>query len=188
MDLEQTNVTPEEKSAVATSLFSLERQDIIFRRVKDLFQKSGMSVKQLSRVTEIPERTLTRYFAGKTKDPHFYTLCTMIIAMGGDVNMILGVSPLKPIDTADKNPYGQLIDSYRNEAKTLRSALEKITDDLTKLTVRISHANKTALILAIALIIIVAVFCTLEIIDLSNPDWGRYQWAMESLLSFLERI
>ena len=188
MDLELKNPTPEEVSDGTTALFTPEKQDTIFRRMNDLFDRYGRNVTMLSRVTDISERTISRYFSGKTKDPHFYTLCTMIIAMGGDVNQILGITPTQVIDTEDRNPYGQLIESYRNEAQTLRAALNKITADLDALTARISHAHKLIAIRTIALIVVISIFCALEIIDLCNPSWGRYQWALDLFRSFLHKV
>ena len=190
MNNEIIAATPEERSDGTTALFTPKKQDEVFARMKALYERSGMSSAQLANVTYISERTISRYFAGKTKDPHFYTLCTMIIALGGDINEITGVSvpsvsvPSAPAD----NPYGDLITSYRNEAKTLRSALEQITSDLTALTARLASANKFIAIRTIALIAVIAVFCALEIVDICNPDWGRYQWVVELFGSFLHKV
>ncbi len=188
MDNELTNVTIEEHDGGTTAMFTPEKQEEVFQRMKALFDRSGMTYSQLSRVTYISERTITRYFAGKTKDPHFYTLCTMIIAMCGDVNEILGITPSPDAPTPSSDPYGELIESYRNEAKTLRTAIEKITGDIGSLTARIAAAHKIIAVRTVIMILVIAVFCVLEIVDLCRPDWGRYQWALDLFGSFLHRM
>ena len=36
--------------------------------------------------------------------------------------------------------------------------------------------------------LLLCVFCVLEIVDLCNPDWGRYQWATELFGDFLRKL
>lgn len=187
MATETTNLRAEEHVETPTSLFTLARQEEIYRKVKALLDASGMTLQQLSRVTYISERTLSRYFTGKTKDPHFYTLCTIIIALGGDVDEILGVS--SPTESApQENPYADLITSYRNEAKTLRAALDNITADLSSLCASIARTKRVITIRTIALLVVISIFCVLEIVDLCNPDWGRYQWVTEMFGHYLEKV
>lgn len=175
MDFDPTNVVTEDHSDGTTSLFTADKQEDTYRRMQELLTKSGMTYSQLARVTYISERTITRYFHGKTKDPHFYTLCTMIIALGGDVNEILGVSP-KAAAPAE-NPYTELITAYRDHTTTLTSAVD-----------RMASRAKFLTIILFVLCLLVLTFTALEIVDLCNPNWGRYQWAVELFGSFLHKV
>ncbi len=188
MDFEKNN-TPESGEYIFTSFITPERQKEILKRMNELFERSGLTIQQLSQHTYIADTTLTRYFSGKTKNPHFYTMVTMIIAMGGDVNEILGITLPEQSDTAPaENPYGELLDSYREEARTLRSAVDTLTKNLDALTAKITGMSKVVAFRTIALFVVIAVFCVLEVVDICNPDWGRYQWAVEMFGTFLQRV
>lgn len=189
MTTEPTNLPIDEHSDTSTSLFTPAKQEEIFAKIKALHSSSGITIQQLSRVTYISERTLSRYFSGKTKDPHFYTLCTIIIALGGDVNEILGISsPSSDGSAPSDNPYGDLILSYRNEAQTQRAVLENITSTLGTITGKLTHTRRLNTICVIFLLVVISVFCILEIVDLCNPDWGRYQWVTDLFGHFLEKV
>lgn len=181
---------------VFTSFVTPAKQQEILNRMNDLFDQSGMTLVQLSKVTDISVSALDRYFNGNTKNPHFYTMVTMIIAMGGDIYDILGTS--RPADAPApqaENPYGNLLDAFRSEVEALRAdreansaALEK----LSKAVVDLSGANRRKRILNIitasALFVFIILFAVLEIVDLCSPDWGRYQWTAEIVGNFLGKV
>ena len=181
---------------VFTSFVTPKKHQEILERMNVLFESSGMSAAQLSRMTSISESTITRYFSGDTKNPHFYTMVTMILAMGGDMNEILGLTlPSQSDGEVPENPYGELLDSYREEVKnlreetgTLRTVIESLRTDFDALTKQIGLMARTTTVRTIVLVIIIGIFCTLEIIDICNPDWGRYQWATELFHNFLYNI
>ena len=176
---------------VHTALFTPEKEQAVLRRVGELNERSNMSIQELSRITHLSESTVVRYVTGKTKNPHLYTMVTLIVAMGGDIYEILGIAPPDdpvPVSAPVGNPYGELIESFREEAVTLRAAVESLVKDLDALTHKITGMSRVVAARTIALLIVVGVFCVLEIVDLCNPDWGRYQWAIELFQSFLHKV
>ena len=176
---------------VRTSLFTPEKEEAVLRRLNELYKNSGISIPSLVRVTGLSESTVTRYVTGKTKDPHVFTMVTLIVAMGGNLYDILGlVPPSDPVAVSAPvgNPYGELLDSFREENSTLRSAVDKITGILETMSAKLNRTSKTIALLSACLCIVVALFCVLEVIDLATPNWGRYQWVTEMFGQFLQNV
>lgn len=56
--------------------------------LKELKKKTGMSTKQISDKTNLPERTISRIFAGETDHPYADTLDLIVKALGYDLGDI----------------------------------------------------------------------------------------------------
>ena len=57
--------------------------------LKDLKKKTGMTPKQISEKTNLPERTINRIFSGDTNNPYVDTLHRIATALGGSLDDIL---------------------------------------------------------------------------------------------------
>ena len=57
--------------------------------LKELKKAKGMTTKQISDATKIPESTIKRIFAGDTTDPYVSTIHRIVIALGGSLDHIL---------------------------------------------------------------------------------------------------
>ena len=56
--------------------------------LKDLKKKTGMSVKQIADMTNLPERTVSRIFSGDTDNPYVDTLRRIVSVLGGSLDDI----------------------------------------------------------------------------------------------------
>ena len=56
--------------------------------LKELKKKTGMSAKQIAEKTNLPERTVSRIFAGETDHPYADTLDLIVKALGYDLGDI----------------------------------------------------------------------------------------------------
>ena len=56
--------------------------------LKELKKQSGMSSKQIAEMTNLPERTVTRIFAGESDHPYADTLDRIVKALGYDLGDI----------------------------------------------------------------------------------------------------
>ena len=56
--------------------------------LKELKKQSNLSTKQIVDKTKLPERTVTRIFAGETDHPRVDTLHLIVTALGGSLNDI----------------------------------------------------------------------------------------------------
>lgn len=57
--------------------------------LKELKKAKGMTSKQISDITKIPESTVKRIFSGDTPDPYVSTIHRIVIALGGSLDHIL---------------------------------------------------------------------------------------------------
>lgn len=57
--------------------------------LKELKKSKGMTSKQISDATKIPESTIKRIFSGETEDPYISTIHRIVIALGGSLDHIL---------------------------------------------------------------------------------------------------
>ena len=56
--------------------------------LKELKKSKGMTSKQISDITKIPESTIKRIFSGETDNPYVDTLHRIVIALGGSLDDI----------------------------------------------------------------------------------------------------
>lgn len=56
--------------------------------LKEMKRMTGKSSKQIADLTKLPERTVTRIFAGETDHPRVDTLHLIVTALGGSLNDI----------------------------------------------------------------------------------------------------
>ena len=176
---------------VRTSLFTPEKEEAVLRRLNELYKNSGISIPSLVRVTGLSESTVTRYVTGKTKDPHVFTMVTLIVAMGGNLYDILGlIPPSDPVAVSAPvgNPYGELIDTCISAAQSSQASNEKLASSVEILSKKLNRNNRIIILLSAVLALFLCVFCVLEIVDLCTPEWGRYQWATELYSHFLQKV
>ena len=57
--------------------------------LNELKKSKGMTLKQISDATKIPESTIKRIFAGDTIDPYVSTIHRIVTALGGSLDHIL---------------------------------------------------------------------------------------------------
>lgn len=57
--------------------------------IKELKKSKGMSVKQISEATKLPEKTVARIFSGETDNPYVDTLHRIVTVLGGSLDDIL---------------------------------------------------------------------------------------------------
>lgn len=71
----------------------IDNPDIIFERIIALKEESGMTFDEISLKSKVPLTSVKRYFNGETKSPGFLLLSSIIVALGGSVDEILGLVP-----------------------------------------------------------------------------------------------
>lgn len=79
--------TEEEVTPAAGDFYA----SIDFVSLVSLFKKSNLTYQQLSDMTGISPSTLNRFFQGKVKNPSFYNVVSIIKALGGSVDELVGI-------------------------------------------------------------------------------------------------
>lgn len=71
----------------------IDNSDMILEKVIALKEESGMTFDEISLRSKVPLSSVKRYFNGETKSPGFLLLSSIIVALGGSVDEILGLIP-----------------------------------------------------------------------------------------------
>ena len=62
---------------------------MITAKLKALKEKSGLTVAEWSRKSNIPEDTINKILQGSTKDPRFQTIVDLVLAAGGSIDELI---------------------------------------------------------------------------------------------------
>ncbi len=87
--------------------------------LKDLRKETGMTVKQIAELTNLPERTVSRIFSGDTDNPYVDTLHRIVTVLGGSLDSILADTKVVVGGT---------------DLKTLQEQNDKLNEQLSLLT------------------------------------------------------
>ncbi len=116
--------------------------------LKELKKKSGMSVKQISEGTLMPERTISRIFTGETDSPTITTLIPIINFLGGsfdeifaDTKAIVGDKTLATLQ-ADIAVITAERDSIAAENKILADKVAVQTKEIELLNIKLMYTEK----------------------------------------------
>ncbi len=69
---------------------------MIYKKLKDLKEKSKMSNHEISELSGVPESTINRIFSGHTDNPSFQTICDIVLALDGSLDDFVGNKCYKP--------------------------------------------------------------------------------------------
>ena len=100
----------------------------------------NFSYEDIANLSGIPLQTVRNIYTGKTPDPRFGTVAKMIIAMGGDLNEIIGYEKKKEIEVNStvslKETYemriADLIKSYETRIEDIKALCDQRVDDVQK--------------------------------------------------------
>lgn len=111
--------------------------------LKELKKKTGMSVKQISEKANLPERTVSRIFAGETDHPRIDTLGQIVNAIGctmqdifADTNVVVASEKLVEIKEvaevveAERDIIAVENDMLKTKVAALSTELELVKKDL----------------------------------------------------------
>lgn len=111
--------------------------------LKELKKQSGMSTAQIVKVTNLPERTVTRIFSGDTPNPLASTLHSIVTALGGSLDDILADSKLV-VGNKDLVALQEKVDSLNAENERLQTKIAELTTQLADLNT-LTNVLKTEL-------------------------------------------
>jgi transcriptional regulator with XRE-family HTH domain len=100
----------------------------------------NFTLEDIANLSGIPLPTIRNIYTGKTPDPRFGTAAKMIIAMGGDLNEIIGYEKKKEIEVNStvslKETYemriADLIKSYEERIADVKALCEQRVEDAQK--------------------------------------------------------
>ena len=103
-----------------------------------LKEAGGFTYEDIANMSGIPLQTVRNIYTGKTPDPRFGTIAKLILAMGGDLNEIVGIDKKKEIEVNSmvslKETYemriADLIKSYEDRIEDVKALCEQRIADV----------------------------------------------------------
>lgn len=116
--------------------------------LKELKKKTGMSTKHIAELTNLPERTVIRIFAGDTDNPYVDTLHRIVTVLGGSLDDILTDSKavvaheslVEAKETADVMEAQRDLTAAENEV--LKAKVAALTAENELLTKELKHKEE----------------------------------------------
>lgn len=125
--------------------------------ISTLLKAGNFNFDQAEKVSGIPAPTIRKIVSGETDDPRFSTLVKLVVALGGDLNELVGFNKQKEIEI---NTAMTLKESYDMRAQTQTEYIESLKKDKRGLTIAV--ISLSVVIAAVAVIIAI----TLLILDI----------------------
>ena len=101
--------------------------------INELKKRANMSIPDIAKQTNLPERTISRIFKGETDNPYMTTLIPIIKALGGSVGEIFA-------DTGAVVASSNLLE-LQNALDSVKAEKERLTNENTLLLNKISVLN-----------------------------------------------
>lgn len=116
--------------------------------LKELKKQTGMSTKQIAEKTNLPERTVTRIFAGETDHPYADTLDLIVKALGYDLGDIFAdTKAIIATDTlVEIKENADIVEAERDLVATendmLKAKVSALTTELELLKKELAHKEE----------------------------------------------
>ena len=100
---------------------------MIYKALRELKEKSGLSFQEIAKRSNVPASTISRILSGQTDSPGWQTVADLVQAMGGSLDEMMGIK--EPTQKEAEKPKGDeaLIALYERELaakdKTIRALL-----------------------------------------------------------------
>ena len=137
----------------------IDNSDLILQKVIALKEESGMTFDEISIKSKVPLTSVKRYFNGETKSPGFLPLSSIIVALGGSVDEVLGLVP-------------------QSQKPTNNEFTRQLQSDLW-------YERKQKRYWIYAFILLVAFDLAIIVFDLTHPDMGYIRYSQQTAFEML---
>lgn len=132
---------------------------MLYEKLRDLKNEKNMTIQEISDKSGVPTSTVSRIFSGQTDNPTFQNICDIVVAMGGSLDRLAGI-------TTDEHP------EYDPNAVMLQLCRERV-EDKDREVKKWTKVIRTLWIAFIALVFIVTIML---MIDILNPNIGYIRY------------
>ncbi|MGM9643044.1 MAG: helix-turn-helix domain-containing protein [Eubacteriales bacterium] len=135
------------------------------QRLKALKEERGLTNAEIAELSDIPMATVTRIFNGSTPNPQFETVARITIALGGSLDMIVGLK-----DADERQSDSTVEKALAAYAELLKEKDERLRD----LKEAKAQERKEKYKLAFVLAVFVAFVLVLLTVDILNGHFGYF--------------
>ena len=143
--------------------------------------KGNFTYESISNLSGIPEATIRNIFSGKTEDPRFETVSSIVIAMGGSLDAIYKATESENVEgnaiITIKEAYAQRIadlkEHYEHRLLEKEKHYERLLQETEKHIETVKLDKRWFRIATVTSVIIFALLCVAELLN-PNLGWFRY--------------
>ena len=143
--------------------------------------KGNFTIETISNLSGVPEATIRNIITGKTEDPRFETVSSIVIAMGGSLDAIYSATKTEDVEA---NAVIAIKESYEQRFAELREHYEHLLDEKDKHYERLlleteKHIETIKLDkrwFRIGFVVSVFIFAMLCVAELLNPNLGWFRY------------
>ena len=116
--------------------------------LKELKRQTGMTVKHIAELTNLPERTVSRIFSGDTDNPYVDTLHRIVTVLGGSLDDILADTKVIVATESflEVKESANVIEAERDliavENEMLKSKVAALTAEIDLVTKELKHQEE----------------------------------------------
>lgn len=151
--------------------------------INNLRDAQGITVARLAEMTDIPKATLDNFLGGSTKSPNFANVCAVIRALGGSVDVAIGLREAPssaPIQIAVDNgdllrAHQEALDLYNARLNDLSAAHDAVLAEkdgriqrLERQVKALTRWHRFFLVENVCLLVVM-------VADVFSPTWGYFR-------------
>ena len=149
--------------------------------LNSLKNKGKFTYEGISKLSGIPEATVKNIFSGKTEDPRFETVSSIVIAMGGSLDAIYDITKTDDVEAnaviTIKEVFEQRIsdlkEHYEYQLSEKEKHYERLLEEAEKHIATITLDKRW---FRIGFVISIFIFGLLCVAELLNPDLGWFRY------------
>lgn len=154
---------------------------MILTYLNALKNKGNFTFETISKLSGVPEATVKNIFSGKTEDPRFETVSSIVLAMGGSLDAIYTDAKKDDVET---NAVISIKEAYEQRIEWLKEHYEHRLDEKDKHYERLlleaeKHIETIKLDkrwFRIGFVVSIFIFAMLCVAELLNPNLGWFRY------------
>ena len=154
---------------------------MIINYLNTLKNKGNFTIETIAKLSGVPEPTVKNIFSGKTEDPRFETVSSIVVAMGGSLDAIYTAAKK---DDVEANAVITIKESYEQRIADIKEHYEHRLIEKDKhyerlLLEAVKHIDTIKLDkrwFRIGFVVSIFIFAMLCIAELLNPNLGWFRY------------
>lgn len=143
-------------------------------KLQKIKEERGLTLVEISKISNLPLTTVTRIFNGQTPNPSFETVSQIAIALGTSLDELAGLKTPDPTPVAA--PVVAALDSYAELIKEKDERIRELKEEKEKMREEKEQVRKEKHRVALGLACVVAFMLVLLTIDVMNGHFGYFRY------------
>ena len=144
------------------------------KKLRELKKGKGLTNEEIAEIADVPENTVAKIMSGATQDPRFESVARIIIALGGSIDQLLGISDDK--DEQMPSRVESVMNSYADLLKGKDEVIAEKNERIKELQEDKKRNHRTMAKLMIFIAVFVGVVLAIMLYDMLNGHMGYIRY------------